>query len=116
MDARPVGEASVDDGARSVGPQAQRRHHTLDEQVDCGSIELEMRALELAGSFDPHRAGPVDEHVVHLGVGEQWLQWPQAANAGPHPRHDPGHLVGAEQRCLPAHEVGESRIIERSVG
>jgi hypothetical protein len=116
VDPRPVGEASVDDGVRSVGSQAQWRHHPLDEQVDGGSIELEGRALEPARSFDPHRARAVDEDVVHSRVGEQRLQRPQAADSRPYPGHDPGHLIRPEQGGLLAHEVGQSRIVEGSVG
>jgi hypothetical protein len=116
VDPRPVGKASVDDRMRSVGSQAQWGHDSLDEQVDGGSIQLEGRALEPPRSFDPHRARAVDEDVVHPRVCKQWFQGPQAPDSGPNPRHDPGHLIRSQQWGLLAHEVGQSRIVEGSIG
>ena len=56
VDARPVGQPGVDDGAAAVDPQAERRDDPLDEQRGHARRRAQVGALETAAPLDPDLA------------------------------------------------------------
>ena len=74
VDARPVGQPSVDAGRGVIDPPPHRTEHAFDEALERRTIDKHVGELEHAVALHPDRTGAVDEHLGHALVVEQRAQ------------------------------------------
>lgn len=110
----PLAEAGIGHRAELVDPATERGEDSLDRVAELllGS-EPHLGALHPPASFDVDPVGPVDQHVLDLGVGEQLLERPEPDRITEDQLRQLGATLGGQDRRLALDQLSHRRLQTR---
>src|SRR5439155_22078943 len=110
MNARAIGESSVDERTCQVDPPAEGRDEALDKDEDLLGIgKVNWRLLEPPVSLDPHAAGAIDHDLGHPIVAEQRSELAETEQAVLEPALEQSQLTRRDNDKLVDERLAQRR-------
>ena len=109
VDARPVGQASIDQGARLVDAPPDPADDLVDHSPQVGLVrEAGLDRVDLSGALDEDVVRPVDHDLGDVRVAQQRLERAVTEDLVRHLLRDAGPVCVGERRLL-----GVDRLLQR---